>query len=160
MIIQIVLVDIIFSLDSVITAVGLSGNLWVMVPAVLIAAGIMLFFAGAISSYVERHPTMKILALAFLILIGMMLVIEGLLPEVAHEYHLKNYAYFAMAFSFMVELVNMRFRGSTPVHLHNQPTMAQVQAESVGGSGVTTKYEEARPAPRPNNPPRKSKRKR
>ena len=97
---QIVLIDIIFSLDSVITAVGISGNLWVMVPAVVISAAIMLFFAGSISSFVERHPTMKILALAFLILIGTLLVIEGWLPEVAHEYHLKNYAYFAMAFSF------------------------------------------------------------
>ncbi|MCC6453830.1 MAG: TerC family protein [Caldilineaceae bacterium] len=125
-VIQIVLVDIIFSLDSVITAVGISGNLWVMVPAVIIAAGMMLFFAGAISSFVERHPTMKILALAFLILIGTLLVIEGVLPEVAHEYHLKNYAYFAMAFSFAVELVNMRFRGGgQPVHLHNQPALPE-----------------------------------
>jgi predicted tellurium resistance membrane protein TerC len=122
-IIQIILIDVIFSLDSVITAVGISGNLWVMVPAVLISAGIMLFFAGGISTFVERHPTMKILALAFLILIGTLLVIEGWLPEVAHEYHLKNYAYFAMAFSFLVELVNMRIRGSQPVHLHNQPTL-------------------------------------
>jgi predicted tellurium resistance membrane protein TerC len=122
---QIILVDIIFSLDSVITAVGISGNLWVMVPAVVIAAAVMLFFAGAISGYVERHPTMKILALAFLILIGTLLVIEGLLPEVAHEYHLKNYAYFAMAFSFLVELVNMRMRGSKPVHLHNQPPLPE-----------------------------------
>jgi predicted tellurium resistance membrane protein TerC len=125
-IIQIVLVDIIFSLDSVITAVGISGNLWVMVPAVVIAAGVMLFFAGAISGFVERHPTMKILALAFLILIGTLLVIEGVLPDVAHEYHLKNYAYFAMAFSFAVELVNLRFRsGSQPVQLHNQPTLPE-----------------------------------
>jgi predicted tellurium resistance membrane protein TerC len=122
---QIVLVDIIFSLDSVITAVGISGNLWVMVPAVIIAAAVMLFFAGAISGFVERHPTMKILALSFLILIGTLLVIEGWLPEVAHEYHLKNYAYFAMAFSFVVELVNMRLRGSQPVQLHNQPTLPE-----------------------------------
>jgi predicted tellurium resistance membrane protein TerC len=125
-IIQIILVDIIFSLDSVITAVGISGNLWVMVPAVVIAAGVMLFFAGAISGFVERHPTMKILALAFLILIGTLLVIEGVLPDVAHEYHLKNYAYFAMAFSFAVELVNLRFRsGGQPVQLHNQPTLPE-----------------------------------
>lgn len=128
-IVQIIIVDIIFSLDSVITAVGISGNLWVMVPAVLIASGVMLFFAGAISGFVERHPTMKILALAFLILIGTMLVIEGMLPDVAHEYQLKNYAYFAMAFSFIVELVNMRFRGvSQPVHLHNQPQLPDSKA--------------------------------
>ncbi len=125
-IIQIILVDIIFSLDSVITAIGISGNLWVMVPAILISAGVMVFFAGAISGFVERHPTMKILALAFLILIGTLLVIEGTLPDVAHEYHLKNYAYFAMAFSFLVELVNMHFRGGGhPVQLHNQPTLSE-----------------------------------
>ncbi len=127
---QIVLIDIIFSLDSVITAVGISGNLWVMVPAVVISAAIMLFFAGSISSFVERHPTMKILALAFLILIGTLLVIEGWLPEVAHEYHLKNYAYFAMAFSFLVELVNMRIRGSQPVHLHNQPALEEAEPQA------------------------------
>jgi predicted tellurium resistance membrane protein TerC len=162
-IVQIVLVDIIFSLDSVITAVGISGNLWVMVPAVIIAAAVMLFFAGGISSYVERHPTMKILALAFLIMIGMLLVIEGILPDVAHEYHLKNYAYFAMAFSFLVELVNIRFRGSaSPVHLHNQPTLAEAQAASVPvGTSASTKFEAARtPArPRPVGSPRKNRRK-
>jgi predicted tellurium resistance membrane protein TerC len=145
---QIVLVDIIFSLDSVITAVGISGNLWVMVPAVVIAAAVMLFFAGGISQYVERHPTMKILALAFLILIGTLLVIEGILPEVAHEYHLKNYAYVAMAFSFIVELINIRLRGSQPVHLHNQPTLAEAQAGASSGGSTSTKYEAARP-PRP-----------
>lgn len=137
---QIILVDIIFSLDSVITAVGISGVLGVMIPAIVIAAGAMLFFAGAISGYVERHPTMKILALAFLILIGTMLVIEGLLPDVAHEYHIKNYAYVAMAFSFIVELINIRVRGSQPVHLHNQPTLADagVAAGGSGGSASAT----------------------
>jgi predicted tellurium resistance membrane protein TerC len=156
---QIVLVDIIFSLDSVITAVGISGNLWVMVPAIVIAAAVMLFFAGGISSYVERHPTMKILALAFLILIGTLLVIEGLLPEVAHEYHLKNYAYFAMAFSFIVELVNIRFRGSPqPVHLHNRPTLAEAQATGPAGGSASTKFEAARPT-RPAGTPRRNRRK-
>jgi predicted tellurium resistance membrane protein TerC len=154
---QIVLVDIIFSLDSVITAVGISGNLWVMVPAILIAAGMMLFFAGAISAYVERHPTMKILALAFLILIGTLLVIEGLLPEVAHEYHLKNYAYFAMAFSFLVELVNIQTRRNQPVHLHNQPTLAE--AGATAGDAPTTQYEAARPQRRSSNTPRRNRRK-
>jgi predicted tellurium resistance membrane protein TerC len=121
---QIVLIDIIFSLDSVITAVGISGNLWVMVPAIVIAAFVMFFFASAISEFVERHPTTKILALAFLILIGTLLVIEGWDSELAHEYHLKNYAYFAMAFAFIVELLNLRLRKSAdPVHLHNRPTM-------------------------------------
>lgn len=127
-IIQIVLVDIVFSLDSVITAVGISGNLWVMVPAVVVAAAVMLLFAGAISSFVERHPTMKVLALSFLILIGSMLVIEGWNQEAAEDLHLKNYAYFAMAFSFLVEMVNLRLRKQSkePVQLHNQPSLQQV----------------------------------
>lgn len=154
---QIVLVDIIFSLDSVITAVGISGNLWVMVPAIIVAAAIMLFFAGGISRYVERHPTMKILALAFLILIGTLLVIEGWLPEVAHEYHLKNYAYFAMAFSFIVELINMRLRGSQPVHLHNQPTIAEAQAAASSGP-VTTTPVTATPTPRSSGSSRRNRR--
>lgn len=124
---QIILVDIVFSLDSVITAVGISGNMWVMVPAVLIAAAVMLFFAGPISSFVERHPTMKILALAFLILIGFLLVLEGWLHEAVEELHLKNYAYFAMAFSFGVELINLRLRKShSPVTLKNRPPAAAV----------------------------------
>lgn len=124
-IIQIVLIDIIFSLDSVITAVGISGVLWVMITAVLIAAGVMLTFAGAISGFVERHPTMKVLALAFLILIGAMLMIEGWNAEAAHQLHLKNYAYFAMAFSFIVELINLQVRkkSGSPVQLHNQPSL-------------------------------------
>lgn len=124
---QIILVDIVFSLDSVITAVGISGNLWVMVPAVVIAAGVMLFFAGPISAFVEKHPTMKILALAFLILIGFLLVLEGWLGHAVEELHLKNYAYFAMAFSFTVELINLRLRKSSePVALKNRPPAAAV----------------------------------
>lgn len=146
-VIQILLIDIVFSLDSVITAVGISGNLWVMVPAVLIAAGVMLFFAGAISGFVERHPTMKILALSFLILIGAMLVIEGWNAEAAHELHLKNYAYFAMAFSFIIELINLqlRKRSSAPVQLHNQPALpdgtlsvATAMAGATGSDSMTT----------------------
>jgi predicted tellurium resistance membrane protein TerC len=109
-IVQIMLIDVVFSLDSVITAVGLSGEIVIMVAAIVIAAAVMLFAAGAISSFVERHPTMKILALAFLILIGVMLLIEGWNPELAHELHIKNYAYVAMAFAFIVELINMRLR--------------------------------------------------
>ena len=140
-VIQIVLIDIVFSLDSVITAVGISGTLWVMITAILIAAGVMLTFAGAISSFVERHPTMKVLALAFLILIGSMLVIEGWNAEAAHALHLKNYAYFAMAFSFLVELINLQVRkkAESPVALHNQPTLAQAPlATAAAGAGVAT----------------------
>lgn len=118
---QIVIIDIVFSLDSVITAVGISGDLWVMVPAVLVAAAVMLTFAGPIAAYVERHPTMKILALAFLILIGFLLVLEGWLHETVEELHLKNYAYFAMAFSLAVEMINIRVRAkSQPVHLRSR----------------------------------------
>lgn len=129
---QIVLVDIVFSLDSVITAVGISSNLPVMITAVVIAAGVMLTFAGAIGVFVEKHPTMKILALSFLILIGSLLVIEGWNPEVAHELHLKNYAYFAMTFSFLVEMINLRMRKRTePVHLHNRPSLVKVEPQPV-----------------------------
>ncbi len=121
---QIVLIDAVFSLDSVITAVGISGKLFVMIPAILVAAVVMLVFAGAVSRFVDKHPTMKVLALSFLILIGSLLVIEGWDPEVVHSFHLKNYVYFAMAFSFAVEMVNMRLRKSTnPVRLHNRPSM-------------------------------------
>jgi len=139
-IIQIVLVDIVFSLDSVITAVGISNELWVMVPAVIIAAVVMLTFAGVISTFVEKHPTMKMLALAFLILIGSMLVIEGWNAEAAHELHLKNYAYFAMAFSFLVEMVNLRLRkqSTEPVHLHNQPTLHQAELVATPVAAGTT----------------------
>lgn len=124
-IIQVVIVDIVFSLDSVITAIGISNSLAVMITAVIIAAAIMVLFSGAISRFVDKHPTMKILALAFLILIGALLVIEGWNAEAAHDLHLKNYIYFAMAFSFLVEMVNMRLRKSDPVHLHNQPTLGK-----------------------------------
>jgi predicted tellurium resistance membrane protein TerC len=121
---QIIIIDIVFSLDSVITAVGISGNLAVMIPAVVIAAALMLFAAGTISRFVEKHPTMKMLALAFLIAIGVLLVVEGWNPEAAHDLHLRNYIYFAMAFAFVIELLNMRLRGQRePVHLHNQPTL-------------------------------------
>ncbi len=126
---QVVIIDIVFSLDSVITAVGVSGVLGVMIPAVLVAAGVMLFASGAIGRFVEEHPTMKMLALSFLILIGSILVIEGWNAEAAHEMHLKNYGYFAMAFSFGVEMLNMRIRKATkPVKLHNQPSIQDTAA--------------------------------
>jgi predicted tellurium resistance membrane protein TerC len=124
---QVILVDVVFSLDSVITAVGIADNLIVMIAAIVIAAAVMILFAGSVSRFVERHPTMKMLALSFLILIGSLLVIEGWNPEAAHDLHLKNYAYFAMAFSFLVEILNMRVRGASkePVKLHNQPTLPE-----------------------------------
>ncbi|MCI0393459.1 MAG: TerC family protein [Chloroflexi bacterium] len=122
---QVILIDVVFSLDSVITAVGISGELAVMIPAIIVAAIIMLAFSGVVSRFVEQHPTMKILALAFLILIGALLVIEGWNREAVEENHLKNYAYFAMAFSVAIELINIRVRRRVeePVKLHNQPTL-------------------------------------
>jgi len=121
-IVQIALLDMVFSLDSVITAVGMvrtrAEERWIgvtiMVTAVVISIGVMLVFARRISSFVERHPTMKMLALSFLILIGVMLVVEGL-----HGHIPKGYIYFSMAFSLVVEVLNMRLRKmASPVHLH------------------------------------------
>jgi predicted tellurium resistance membrane protein TerC len=104
-IVQVGLLDIVFSLDSVITAVGMAKDIRVMVAAVIVAMIVMMIFADSISNFVERHPTVKMLALSFLILIGVMLVAEGLGTHIN-----KNYIYFAMAFSLMVELLNMRMR--------------------------------------------------
>jgi predicted tellurium resistance membrane protein TerC len=135
---QIIIIDIVFSLDSVITAVGISGNLVVMIPAVVIAAALMLFSAGPISRFVERHPTMKILALAFLIAIGVLLVVEGWNPEAAHDLHLRNYIYVAMAFSFVIELLNIRIRQkAAPVHLHNQPTLQEATVQPAPVAAAT-----------------------
>ncbi len=111
-IIQIMLLDIVFSLDSVITAVGMAKELSVMIAAVVISVAVMLVFAETISRFIEDHPTMKMLALSFLILIGVMLMLEGMGKHVE-----KGYIYFAMAFSIAVELVNMRVRRREPVHL-------------------------------------------
>lgn len=123
--IQIVLMDIIFSLDSVITAVGISGELPIMIAAVIVAAVVMVVFAGPISNFVDKHPTMKMLALAFLIMIGAVLVLEGWNAEAAHDLQIKNYVYFAMAFAFLLEMLNMRLRPAPePVKLRNQPTLA------------------------------------
>lgn len=129
---QIVLVDIVFSLDSVITAVGIADSRAIMITAIIVAAIIMIAAAGAVSEFVKKNPTAKILALAFLILIGTLLVFEGWNPDLAHDLHIKNYAYFAMAFSAVVEFLNIRFRKnkSKPVELHNQPTIAEVENQS------------------------------
>jgi predicted tellurium resistance membrane protein TerC len=104
-IIQIMLLDVVFSLDSVITAVGMADELAIMVAAVIISVVIMLFASGPISSYVNERPTLKILALSFLMLIGFSLVAEGL-----HFHIPKGYTYFAMGFSFFVEMINQRMR--------------------------------------------------
>jgi predicted tellurium resistance membrane protein TerC len=117
-IVQILLLDIVFSLDSVITAVGMVDEIAVMVAAVVIAVGFMLVFAGPISSFVERHPTVKMLALSFLLLIGFALVAEGFDQHIP-----KGYIYFAMAFSLGVEMLNLRLRRRVePVRLHERIT--------------------------------------
>lgn len=115
-IVQILLLDIVFSLDSVITAVGMASNVGVMIAAVVIALGVMLAFAGAISDFVNRHPTLKMLALSFLILIGVTLVGESLGQHIP-----KGYIYFSMAFAFGVEMLNLKLRAKSaakPVELH------------------------------------------
>jgi predicted tellurium resistance membrane protein TerC len=115
-IVQILLLDIVFSLDSVITAVGMVEHIPIMVAAVVIAVGFMLVFAGPISSFVERHPTVKMLALSFLLLIGFALVAEGFGQHIP-----KGYIYFAMAFSLGVEMLNLRLRKPVePVQLHER----------------------------------------
>ena len=115
-IVQILLLDIVFSLDSVITAVGMADDIGVMIAAVVVAVGFMLLFSGTISRFVDRHPTVKMLALSFLLLIGVALVAESL------DFHIpKGYIYFSMAFSLFVEVINIRLRRATqrPVKLHS-----------------------------------------
>ncbi len=116
-VIQIMFLDIVFSLDSVITAVGMASQLAVMATAVILSVGVMLFFAGTVSAFVERHPTIKVLALSFLLLIGVSLIADGL------AFHIpKGYIYFAMAFSVFVEMINLKARkgSSPPVQLRHQ----------------------------------------
>jgi predicted tellurium resistance membrane protein TerC len=103
--VQIMLLDLVFSLDSVITAVGMAKHIPIMIAAVIIAVGVMMVFAGSVSRFVERHPTIKMLALSFLLLIGVMLLAEGFGQHIE-----KGYIYFAMAFSLFVELLNLRVR--------------------------------------------------
>lgn len=116
-IIQILLLDVVFSLDSVITAIGMANDLPVMIIAVIIAVIFMMFFSGSISDFVEKHPTIKILALSFLLLIGFSLIVEGF-----HQHIPKGYIYFAMAFSVFVEMLNLKMRKkrAEPVKLRQE----------------------------------------
>ena len=117
-IVQILILDVVFSLDSVITAVGMANHVGVMIAAVVIAVFVMMASAGSISNFVNKHPTVKMLALSFLLLIGLSLLMEGF------EQHIpKGYIYFAMAFSVFVEYMNLRMKSKAkdPVHLHNVP---------------------------------------
>jgi predicted tellurium resistance membrane protein TerC len=122
---QIVVLDIVFSLDSVITAVGMANDITIMVTAVILAVGVMMLSAGPISAFVNRHPTVKVLALSFLLLIGIALVGDGLGMHIP-----KGYIYFAMGFSVFVEMINLRVRrGAVPVHLHEPYVLSMTEAD-------------------------------
>jgi len=119
---QIVVIDIVFSLDSVITAVGMARHVTVMIAAIVAAVGVMLVFAGSVSAFIERHPTMKMLALSFLLLIGVTLTAEGL-----GRHFEKGYIYFAMGFSLLVEFLNIRARKRhEPVQLRGPEVPAEL----------------------------------
>ncbi len=109
-VVQIILIDMVFSFDSVITAGGTAKYVEIMIAAVIVAMAIMFLFSPRIAGFIEKHPTIKMLALSFLVMIGFILIVEGFNSEQAEALHLKNYVYFAMAFSFLVELLNMRLR--------------------------------------------------
>ncbi len=137
-IVQIGLLDIVFSLDSVITAVGMVDQIGVMIAAVVVAVGVMLLAAGAVSSFVDRHPTVKILALSFLLLIGLSLMLEGL-----HRHIPKGYIYFAMGFSLFVESINLRAAkrrsdkaaaARDPIQLRSRYTKTEPRRSGKGGS--------------------------
>jgi predicted tellurium resistance membrane protein TerC len=116
-ILQIMIIDLVFSLDSIITAVGMVDEIAVMIAAVIASVGLMMLFAGAIGRFVSAHPSIKMLALSFLVVVGVVLIAEGF------DHHVpKGYVYFAMAFSLGVEMLNIRMRKRTarPVHLHEQ----------------------------------------
>jgi predicted tellurium resistance membrane protein TerC len=124
-IVQIGILDIVFSLDSVFTAVGLAQHIEIMVAAIVLAVLVMMFLAGPINEFIDRHPTIKILALAFLILVGVALVAD------AFDVHIpKGYLYFAMAFSVGVEMVNIRMRRKAPPLALRGPHMSEEEAGS------------------------------
>ena len=126
-IVQVLLLDLVFSLDSVITAIGMADELAIMITAVVIAVAVMMFASGPISRFVDRHPTVKMLALSFLLLIGMSLVAEGLDQHIP-----KGYIYFAMAFSVFVEMLNLRAKkAAKPVQLHQRYTPEAAPVEKV-----------------------------
>jgi predicted tellurium resistance membrane protein TerC len=131
-IVQIILIDMVFSFDSILTAGGTAEHLEIMIAAVVIAMGVMFLFSPKISSFISKHPTLKMLALSFLVMIGLSLIIEGWDAKSAHELHLKNYIYFGMAFSVAVEVLNMvmlkRMTKKRVVRL-NEP---QLDADSPG----------------------------
>ncbi|MES2645533.1 MAG: TerC family protein [Bacteroidota bacterium] len=127
-VIQIILIDMVFSFDSIITAGGTAKHVEIMIAAVIIAMIVMFVFSPKIASFIHKHPTVKMLALSFLVMIGLSLIIEGWDAEAAHDLHLKNYIYFGMAFSFGVEMLNMVMRKkSKHVVSLNQPLLPEEQ---------------------------------
>ena len=120
---QIVVIDLVFSLDSIITAVGMVDEIEIMIAAVIASVAVMMVFAGPVSDFVHRHPTIKMLALSFLLLIGVMLIVEGF-----HQHVSKGYIYFAMGFSLFVEMLNIRARRGKPVKLHEAYVAEEGQA--------------------------------
>ena len=134
-IVQILVIDMVFSFDSIITAGGTAQYVEIMIAAVVIAMIIMFLFSPAISRFIHKHPTFKMLALSFLVMIGLSLIIEGWDSDKAHDLHLKNYIYFGMAFSFVVELLNTRVRKKQSRRLVrlNEP-MLQDEIENQGNS--------------------------
>jgi predicted tellurium resistance membrane protein TerC len=143
-IVQIMLLDIVFSLDSVITAVGMVDEIFIMIFAVIVAAGVMVFTSRPIGEFVERHPTIKILALSFLLLIGFTLVVEGL-----HQHIPKGYIYFAMGFSVFVEMLNLRVRrvAEKPVNLRERYAFA-MEAEKGDITPPAVNIKSKRPKPK------------
>lgn len=124
---QIILLDIIFSFDSILTAIGIVNEVILMIIAVIVSIGVMMFFSGAISKFIQKHPSMEVLALGFLILIGFMLFLEALHQEIP-----KGYVYFAVAFSLLIEFTNIRVRNkqnskAKPVKLHKAYTDAEAK---------------------------------
>ncbi len=153
-IIQIMLLDVVFSLDSVITAVGMVDEVAIMIAAVVISAIVMVFTSGPLSSFVERHPTIKMLALSFLLLIGFTLIVEGL-----HQHIPKGYIYFAMVFSVIVEMLNLRLRKTAeqPVTLH-EPYLKHEPYSKAVAAGMASSAA-TMPPPRDNRKKNQKKRK-
>jgi predicted tellurium resistance membrane protein TerC len=143
---QIVLIDMVFSFDSIITAGGTAKYVEIMIAAVIIAMIVMFVFAPAISDFVHKHPTIKMLALSFLVMIGLSLIMEGWNAEAAHELKLKNYIYFGMAFSFLVEMLNMTMRKrmmkQRTVRL-NEPVLKPATSEHASGTFPTAYDDQA-----------------
>jgi predicted tellurium resistance membrane protein TerC len=139
---QILLLDVVFSLDSVITAIGMVDHIEIMIIAVIVSAVVMIFTAGPIGEFVEGHPTIKILALSFLLLIGFTLVVEGL-----HQHIPKGYIYFAMGFSVMVEMINLRIRGKSvePVTLRVPYTPEAREFARIPVKATTVKKAKTKP---------------